>query len=173
MLEENVSAENIIVININNSSGCKEECLQLRQFLNQNNIKSVTPGFVESVDVFKVKDHVTIATPFKAKGNESDIVFLINSQKVSSDITLRARNAFFASVTRSRGWCYISGHGDYMKILEEEIDAIKSDFPHFKFTRPSNEKVNNVRELLSKSDKELDKAKKRYSVGFRKSRLTI
>ncbi|WP_299791434.1 ATP-binding domain-containing protein [uncultured Shewanella sp.] len=158
--KQNVSPENIIVIDINYSNGCKDECLQLRQLLNQKGIKSVTPGFVESVDVFKVKNHITIATPFKAKGNESDVVFLMNSQKVSSDITLRARNAFFASVTRSRGWCYITGHGQFMEVLEKEINSITADFPYFKFTRPSNEKVNNVRELLSKSDKEIERAER-------------
>ncbi|MFG7353187.1 DEAD/DEAH box helicase [Shewanella oncorhynchi] len=158
--EQNVSPENIIVIDINYSSGCKEECLLLRQLLNQKGINSVTPGFVESVDVFKVNGHITIATPFKAKGNESDIVFLMNSQKVSADISLRARNAFFASVTRSRGWCYITGHGSHMDTLAKEINDIKSDYPYFKFTRPSNEKVNHVRELLNKSDKEIARAER-------------
>ena len=62
-------------------------------FFDNKNIKSVTPGFVEGPAMFKEKDCVTLTTPYRAKGNEASIVFVINSQKAISDITYRARNA--------------------------------------------------------------------------------
>src|SRR5690606_33272507 len=111
-------------------------------------IKSIIPGYVESPDVFKVENHVTLTTPFRAKGNESNIVFVINSQIAVDDHTLRGRNAFFVAVTRSRGWCYITGHGLGMDSLSKEIDQLKASYPFFEFVRPSDENIRRTRHLL-------------------------
>jgi superfamily I DNA and RNA helicase len=134
--DEKVSAEEIIVINL--KSGNNKESMQaLQRTLNEAGIRSVMPGYVESADVFKPKGYVTLTTPFRAKGNEANIVFVINAQRVADDFTLRMRNAFFVAVTRSRGWCYICGAGKGMEKLTREIDGIKRDFPRFKFvSRP-------------------------------------
>lgn len=158
--DQNVKPEDIIVVNLNNRAGSKEEISRLRIELNMLDIKCVSPGFVESADVFKVQGCVTLATPFRAKGNESNIVFVFNCQKVVQDATLRARNAFFTSLTRSRGWCYITGHSDSMDALELEIRQIKSDFPNFKFVRPSDSKIAHVRQLINTSQAELSALEK-------------
>ena len=100
--------------------------LAIQLALNSVGIKSVIPGFVDSADVFKPRGSVTITTPFRAKGNEANIVFVINAQRVAGDFTLRMRNAFFVAVTRSRGWCYISGFGAGIQKLANEIEAIKA-----------------------------------------------
>lgn len=158
--KQNVPPEEIIVVNLNNRTGAKEQLAELRIKLNQRNIRCVSPGFVESADIFRVPGSVTLATPFRAKGNESNIVFVFNSQKVVQDSSLRARNAFFASLTRSRGWCYITGHSDSMDALTHEIEQIKSDFPSFKFVRPSDDKIAYVRQLIHTSSKELSAIEK-------------
>lgn len=152
---EGVSPEEIIVVNLNNRKQSKEQILYLRQKLNELGVRSVSPGYVESSDVFKVSGCVTLATPFRAKGNESNIVFVFNSQKVVEDSSLRARNAFFASLTRSRGWCYITGNSPSMSVLVNELEQIKKDFPRLKFTRPSDNKIAYVRNLINSTDKEL------------------
>ncbi len=122
--------------------------------------KSVIPGYVESADVFKPKDFVTITTPFRAKGNEANIVFVINGQCVVDDFTLRMRNAYFVAVTRSRGWCYISGYGTGMEKLAVEIESIKKDFPLFRFKCPDPANIQHGKSFLNKSDKELDEFQK-------------
>lgn len=153
---EGVAAEEIIVINLRSGNN-KEEMLSIQRALSAAGIRSVVPGYVESADVFKPKGFVTISTPFRAKGNEANIVFVINAQRVADDFTLRMRNAFFVAVTRSRGWCYISGYGGSMARLSAEIEAIKRDFPRFKFACPDPARVLSSKSFLNKSDKELDK----------------
>jgi superfamily I DNA and RNA helicase len=154
--KQGVSAEEIIIINLKSGSN-KESMLGLQRVLTQHGVKSVLPGYVESADVFKPKDHVTITTPFRAKGNEANIVFVVNAQRVASDFTLRMRNAFFVAVTRSRGWCYISGYGAGMTALIEEVNSIKKDFPKFRFLCPPQEVIQSSKSFLNKSDRELGK----------------
>lgn len=154
--ENGVAAEEIIIVNLRSGNN-KESMLAIQRALNSIGIRSVIPGYVESADVFKPKGFVTITTPFRAKGNEANIVFVINAQRVADDFTLRMRNAFFVAVTRSRGWCYISGFGAGMQKLADEIAAIKVDFPCFRFTCPDQASVQRGKTFLNKSDKELDK----------------
>ncbi|WP_156085516.1 DEAD/DEAH box helicase [Billgrantia saliphila] len=160
--DEGVKPEEIVIININNRAFSKSEALRIRKDLSDIGVASVTPGYVESTDIFGVKGCVTISTPFRAKGNEANFVFVMNSQMVSNDKTFRARNAFFASLTRTRGMCFISGHGDGMGELYNEFESVKRNFPCFSFSRPSNSKVSFVRKVLEKSDFELDEISSSY-----------
>lgn len=153
--DENVAPEEIVIINLKSSSN-KSEMLRIQFILNNYGIHSVIPGYVESSDVFKPKGFVTITTPFRAKGNEANIVFLLNSQLVVNDFSLRMRNAFFVAVTRTRGWCYIVGHGEKMQMLVEEISGIKKDFPIFNFICPDPEDVKARKSYLHKSDSEIN-----------------
>ncbi|OHC21182.1 MAG: hypothetical protein A2883_16695 [Pseudomonadales bacterium RIFCSPHIGHO2_01_FULL_64_12] len=155
VFDEGVSPEEIVIINLISSNN-KNQMLAIQRALMQIGVRSVIPGYVESSDVFKPKGFVTISTPFRAKGNEANIVFVINAHRLSNDFTLRMRNAFFVAVTRSRGWCYISGVGAGMEPLVSEIEAIKRDFPRFCFICPSREQVDSSKTFLGKSDKELD-----------------
>lgn len=154
--EQEVSPEEIIIVNLKSGNN-KESMLAIQRALMQKGVRSVLPGYVESADVFKPKGYVTLTTPYRAKGNEANIVFVINAQNVVNDFTLRMRNAFFVAVTRSRGWCYISGIGEKMASLEVEINAIKKDFPFFNFEFPDPESIQKSKSFLKKSDKELDK----------------
>lgn len=160
---DGVAAEEIIVVNLKPGNN-KQSMLAIQQKLNEADIKSVIPGYVESADIFKPKGFVTLTTPFRAKGNEANIVFVINAQQVSDDFTLRMRNAFFVAVTRSRGWCYISGFGPGMDKLSKEIVAIKNDFPCFKFPCPHPDAIKRGKSFLNKSDKELDKIQELFEL---------
>lgn len=115
---------------------------------------------MESSDLFKEKGRVTLTTAFRAKGNEANIVFVINSQKAISDSTLRQRNALFVSITRSRGWCYITGNGPDAVKLKKEIDAIDNDYPKFEFDFPSESDYTRRLQIISESDKSLSNKEK-------------
>lgn len=153
---ERVPPEEIIMINLGKGSN-KYDMLALQRKLSYRGINSVIPGYVESADVFKPEGYVTITTPFRAKGNEANIVFVFNSQYVVSDLTLRNRNSFFVSITRSRGWCFITGNGEKMTTLQNEIKNIIGDFPKFKFICPNPTQVKAQKSFLNRSDVELDK----------------
>lgn len=154
--QHDVAPEEIIIINLKSGNN-KPAMLEIQHKLNMVGVRSVIPGYVESADIFKPKGFVTITTPFRAKGNEANIVFVINAQQVSSDFSLRMRNAFFVGVTRSRGWCYITGFGQGIIKLSEEIENIKRDFPKFCFICPDKATVQNNKTFLNKSEHELNK----------------
>jgi superfamily I DNA and RNA helicase len=154
--DQKVEPEEILIINLDTKNS-NSEFQNLRQQLDMNDIKCITPGFIESKDSFKINNFITLSTPFRAKGNETNIVFIINSQKVANDSTLRMRNAIFVSITRSRGWCYIYGYGDNNISINSEITTIEKHYPKFNFIFPSEEEIQRRYTILS-SNQDLEKA---------------
>jgi superfamily I DNA and RNA helicase len=152
---EKVAPEEIIVITLD-TRNAEGTLATIRSLLNKRSIQAITPGFVEKSNAFKDEGFVTLTTPFRAKGNEGNVVFVVNCQKVYEDIHFRGRNSFFVAVTRSRGWCHLYGSGSNMETLVEEINRIRSDYPLFKFHRPDDETIHRRRVILSKNEKELN-----------------
>ena len=152
--QESVAPEEIIVITLD-TRNAEGHLATLRSLLNKEKVQSITPGFVEKSSAFKEVGYVTLTTPFRAKGNEGNVVFVLNSHKVLEDYNFRGRNSFFVSVTRSRGWCHLYGVGSNMTVLMAEVEKIRRDYPNFKFTRPDDAFIQRRRVILSKSDKEL------------------
>ncbi|MBL3825536.1 MULTISPECIES: DEAD/DEAH box helicase [unclassified Marinobacter] len=159
--EQNVPPEEIFVITLN-TRAAEERLKPIRTMLNACGIEAIIPGIVEKPNQFKEKGKVTLTTPFKAKGNEANVVFVMDAESVTPDATFRRRNAFFVSVTRSRGWCYITGLANTigMNQLVIEIDSIINDIPMFKYYRPEDDIIRRRRMILSKSDTEMDKMSK-------------
>lgn len=167
---QNVPPEEIIIVNLKSGNN-KASMLEIQKNLTSKNITSVIPGYIESSDIFKPAGNVTITTPFRAKGNEANIVFVVNAQVVANDFTLRGRNAFFVAASRSRGWCLISGHGEGADAVNREITAIKDNFPHFEFICPAEDLVRSSRTLLSRSDRELDEIQRALATIMRDEAL--
>ena len=91
-----------------------------------------------SVKDFQVDNRVTLSTVHKAKGNEAYSVFIVGTESLFSvDPTIKERNILFTAMTRSKGWVFISGIGETMNILIEEIKLAKSKFPNLEFIYPS------------------------------------
>lgn len=152
---QGVNPHDIFVIAINTKTS--EAFLKaIRSKLNEFRIKSIMPGFVESSRHFYEKNCVVLTTPFKAKGNEANVVFVANCESVPTDSTFRKRNSFFVSVTRSRGWCYITGVGDHMDKLIKEINEIQKDIPKFIYTRPNDDLIARRRFILAQTDNSIE-----------------
>lgn len=152
---QEVSPHDIFVIAINTKTS--ESFLKsIRSQLNEFGIRSIMPGFVESARHFHEKNCVVLTTPFKAKGNEANVVFVANCESVSTDSTFRRRNSFFVSVTRSRGWCYITGVGEHMERLIKEINEIQNDIPKFIYQRPSDDLIARRRFILAQTDSSVE-----------------
>jgi len=152
---QSVPPEEIVVINLDTGKNSKTEFEYLRRELDKQEIKAITPGYIEKASHFKEPGFVTLTTPFRAKGNEANIVFIFNAQIVVDNATYRMRNSFFVAVTRSRGWCYISGNGIKSLLLKQEIDSIIGNYPQFKFVFPKYEDIQRRIELIS-ANKDLE-----------------
>ena len=154
---QKVSPEEIVVINLDTGKNSKGEFEYLRRELDKLEIKAITPGYVEKPNLFKETGYVTLSTPFRAKGNEANVVFIFNSQIVVDNATYRMRNSFFVAVTRSRGWCYVSGNGKKSQLLKQEIQSIINNYPQFKFIFPKDDDLQRRIKLVS-ADKDLETA---------------
>lgn len=151
---EKVEPHEIIVITLDTKNS-DPDFKYIRSKLNTLGIKCITPGFVEESNMFKEQGRVTLTTAFRAKGNESNIVFVLNANKVNNDYSFRVRNAFFVSVTRSRGWCYITGNVRPSNI-ESELRSILNNYPKFRFVFPDMVEYHNSIKVIMTSDKQLD-----------------
>jgi len=161
---QNVEAEEIIVINLDTKNS-KAQFEYIRQQLDINKIKAISPGYIESTDAFKEPGKVTLSTAFRAKGNEANIVFIINSQRVIADSTFKMRNAVFVSITRTRGWCYIYGNGNGIEELDTEINNIIENYPKFNFVFPDEDQIKRKLKIIQ-SNKDVEKADKEIDTLF-------
>ena len=152
---ENVAAEDILVVTLDTKNS-KAHLAQLRSMLDAADIRSITPGLVESAAHFREAGCVTLTTPYRVKGNEGCVVFVINADRAISDLTLRSRAALFVAITRAMGWCHIYGVGEPMQRLSKELQKIMRDYPVFRFNFPNEAEVEGRRVMMKKTDQELD-----------------
>ncbi len=139
---EGVEPENILVISINQSL-IEKYFIPLQNKLFNKGIPSIIPG-VGGIDrdKFGEKGFVTLSTVYKAKGNEAFIVYVMAFDFLYDFVDfVTARNRAFTSISRSKGWCTITGIQEAMDRAVAEIDETMSNIPMFKFKFPDPLKV--------------------------------
>ncbi|MDR0573782.1 MAG: ATP-binding domain-containing protein [Tannerella sp.] len=140
--KEDVEPHNIVVISLNKDS-YKREFPLLQKQLFALGVPSIIPGY-EGVerDKFGEKGFVTLSTVFKAKGNEAFIIYVMSVEYIYHYLEfVHARNSVFTALTRTKGWCRITGCGDLMDRAIIEIKSILENLPRFIFTYPDPEKI--------------------------------
>lgn len=148
--EENVKPEDIIVIDLDQKKA-NDNLKYIQRLLFEADINSTIPGFVDSVDDFFIEENVTLTTARRAKGNESPVVFILgidtmyqSKNKVEDRIK---RNLAFISITRAKGWCFITGSGKNCDLFKVEYDKIFKHFPVFKFKYPEEEYLKEIQRI--------------------------
>ncbi|WP_426330109.1 DEAD/DEAH box helicase [Pedobacter sp. R-06] len=111
--------------------------------------------------VFKVKDHVTLSTIFRAKGNEAGSVYIMGTDIVFSGTNrsdLTERNKLFTAITRAQGWVTITGTGkDNMAQCIMEFNTLQKNNFELIFTQPSEEEVKTIWQDISKKQSALNR----------------
>lgn len=123
-----------------------------------NEINFHYAGKTNPEDFFR-EESVVYSTVFRAKGNETFMVYIVNAQQVINTIeTITLRNALFTAMTRSKGWVNVIGYGESMDKLVEEFNFVKSNNYKLIFNPyPTKEQLKKIRTYnndLSKSDVE-------------------
>ena len=136
---EGIEPSQIFVITLDTKAS-KNTLQSLKEELLVNyDISSIMPGFnYDTGQLFREEGYITLTTLWKAKGNEANIVFVLNAQLAYTDTSYRNRNALFVAITRSRGWCYISGTGLAIQKLADEAGHIISNKMKFDFIYPDS-----------------------------------
>lgn len=149
MREQKVRATDIMVIDIKMN---KSKVLNDIQYYLQNmEISSHIPGVVSDSRDFYVDGHVTLTTPRNAKGNEVPIVFVVGCEdiyvKASRGAQRQARNFMFISITRSKGWAFLSAVGRVKTAFSDEYKKIQKNLPDMKFLYPSEDVIKELAKI--------------------------
>lgn len=107
---------------------------------------------------FKKSNSIPYTSVFRAKGNESNIVFVINSQNMS-DIQSYSRNKIFTAMTRAKFKVYLLGTSDLLQ-FSEEYNRVKENNYMLKFTYPSRDELKQIKKIaISDENAALDISK--------------
>lgn len=94
---------------------------------------------------FTREGEVTISNIHRAKGNEAVSVYIVGvdtaADKHRYGTTVQRRNETFVAISRSRGWCTITGseqnrEASILDELERVIDSVSKDNPEIRFKVP-------------------------------------
>ncbi len=101
--------------------------------------------------IFNVKNHVTLSTIYKAKGNESGSVYLLGIDSVflqkNDEIN---RNKLFTAMTRSKAWVTLTGVGDSVKLCKQEFEELEKNKYKLIFKQPSEQEVKMIKQDINK-----------------------
>lgn len=105
---------------------------------------------------FKRRGSVPYTTIFRAKGNEANIVFILNAQSMSSLMTF-SRNRLFTAMTRAKFKVYVYGvAGKVMDTLKDEYEEVKKENFTLAFTYPTEQQLKKIRTIAKKEAKNAD-----------------
>ena len=121
---------------------------------------------------FNVKNHVTLSTLNKAKGNETGMVYIVGADSVfeNKDYIID-RNKLFTAITRSKGWVNITGH-EKVKICSEEMEKLKANDYKFKFIQPSKKETKTILRGMTKQQSFLSDINKKIEYFSKDSGLS-
>lgn len=159
---QDVLPEDIIIIDLSTVS-LKNDFISFRNcFLGRNPFSNVTISLVNNDNPysFKKTDSITFSTIFRAKGNEANIVFVINAQSMNSMLTY-SRNRLFTAMTRAKFKTYVLGEeGKTMKALASEYEAIQENDFTLSFVYPKEEELKQMQSIAKKESEQVDKMQK-------------
>lgn len=111
--------------------------------------------------VFKQKDHVTLSTVYKAKGNESASVYIFGIDSTfSSRNSITNRNKIFTAITRSKCWLTITGLGPHGKNFKEEVDKALAKAPYLEFNMPVLDSLKQFQRDMSDSKADINRVER-------------
>ncbi len=135
--QEELKPEEVLVISLD-WKNMFSDFVKLRQMLMEMGIESIRPGEDTQKSVFQKKGCVTLAGIFPAKGNEASVVYVIAFEQVDSNphLVVQERNQAFTAMTRTRGWCVLTGLGEKAERLFKEIEQVLQNPEQVTFTVP-------------------------------------
>lgn len=120
----------------------------LKQFLFDEGVDSHIVGVTSSKDSFFINGKVAISGPFRAKGNEAPVIYVLDAEYCAAGIELiKKRNILFTAITRSRGWVRVMGVGSAMQIMMNEYDCVRRSGYKLNFSIPDKSQLTEMRTI--------------------------
>ena len=147
----------LVIFAATNTQGIEKRVYPLiKNFLAAKNINSI----YATEENFKQRGSITCSHIYRAKGNESPMVYVVNSENCAGK-SIGIRNIIFTAITRSRAWVRILGVGESMKKLAEEINTCVENDYALKFKYPTPEELEKIRAISFDSKKKISKKNQR------------
>ncbi|MBK7873670.1 MAG: ATP-binding domain-containing protein [Saprospiraceae bacterium] len=106
---------------------------------------------------YKIEDHITLSTIYKAKGNEAGSIYIVGIDAVFIDKDdLTARNKIFTAITRSKGWVTLTGIKPYADFCKKEVEELFEKDLKLVFKQPSEEDVVTIKQDISEQQRKLN-----------------
>lgn len=126
----------------------KSEYAKFSKYLRAQGIESFLAGVNSSQDTFRTSGYVTCSGIYRAKGNESPMVYIMNADycMIGPEI-IKQRNILFTAITRSRAWVRICGVGKSFNTLLTEFTQCKNNDFRLTFKCPNKKEMQEIRKL--------------------------
>ena len=158
--QDELDPDDILVI-FPNALDAKKHYALSTQILRNVGIKSIMPGVNVDRDTFSQQGSITCTHIYRAKGNEKPMVYLADAEYgcLQSEI-VQARNVLFTAITRSRAWIKITGIGNGMEQIRQEIrECINNDYA-LEIDIPSEDEIKELNLLNRENSEKLGKITK-------------
>lgn len=147
---EKVRPEDIMLIDLEPKAKTTLVSVQKRLYSEYELIAKIL-GITEDPMTFIEEGRLVLTVPRLAKGNEVPVVFVIGGETIYSATSLAdkrlCRNSLFVSLTRAKGWAFLSGAGKKAQLLQQEYHEIERAKSEFHFIFPSEEEVQTMSQL--------------------------
>lgn len=144
--EEDVTPDDILIIdldsiNINDDYASFKNTLYDHSWNNEKQDWICKTNLVNKDNAikFRVSGSIPFTTIFRAKGNEANIVFVINAHKMHA-ISSYSRNRLFTAMTRARFKVYVLGSNG-MEQLIKEAETVKNNNYTLRFNYPTKSEL--------------------------------
>jgi len=142
LIEEDELDHSDILIVIPNVKQSRSISGTILNALRTAGLQGHVPGQTSSKDEVFRPGSIAITHIHRAKGNEAPVVFVVDAQFCEGSYGIkRRRNILFTAITRSRAWTYITGFGEAMTRIEEEIVAVRDAQYKLAFHYPTREEA--------------------------------
>lgn len=145
--EEELDPDDILVI-LPNPLEAYSRYKSISTALTKLGIKSHMPGKDAERNQLYIEDSIAITHIFRAKGNESAMVYVLDSDFGNQiDNLVSRRNILFTAITRSRAWVRITGVGEHFSELQKELNTVRTKDWILDFRIPTENEIEILRSI--------------------------
>lgn len=147
--EEDVLPDDILIIDLDSISLVQNFGTFRKIFYSENEEQNIKTHLVDKNNALKFtrKNSIAYTTIFRAKGNEANIVFILNVEKMGNMATYW-RNRLFTALTRAKYKAYVYGKkSETLETLIDEYEQIKQENYMLKFEYPTESELSEMKTI--------------------------
>lgn len=153
---QDINPEDILIIDLNSISVNDDYLLLKNEFYKLFKFQEDKNDYLANVNIvnrdnavkFRIPNSIPFTTIFRAKGNEANIVFIINAHTLNN-IYSYTRNSLFTAMTRSKFKVYLCGSAAIQKYIDE-YRLVKENNFKLSFKYPTKSELENIKTIAKK-----------------------